>query len=212
MRQEGHIALVHTAAASNLGRMLIRVCEEDGVDLVNIVRRREQVESLRAAGASWVCDSSAPDFMDRLIEALTETGATLAFDAVGGGRLASQILTAMEAAQTRRTGGAGGFSRYGSDVHKQVYIYGGLDRGPTELTRGFGMAWGVGGWLLTWFLMKQDPADVDRLRRRVADGIKSTFASSYTAEVSLAGALSLDAIGAYGRQATGTKYLIRPQM
>lgn len=212
MRMEGHSALVHTAAASNLGQMLNRLCLEEEVPLVNVVRRPVQEELLRAQGAVWVCDSSADDFRDRLTDALAATGATLAFDAVGGGRLAGQILSAMEVAQMRRAeqDGTGGFSRYGTSVHKQVYIYGGLDRGPTELNRSFGMAWGVGGWLLTPFLQKLGWEGVDRLRRRVAAGIGTTFASSYTAEVSLAGALTLDAIAGYGRQATGSKYLIRP--
>ncbi len=212
MRMEGHTALVHTAAASNLGQMLNRVCAEDGIGLVNVVRRADQEQLLRAAGARWVCDSSAPDFAERLTEAVGETGATLAFDAVGGGRLAGTILAAMEASLSARAaaGGGAGFSRYGTATHKQVYIYGSLDRGPTELVRSFGMAWGVGGWLLTPFLQKLGPEGVDRLRQRVAAGIRTTFASSYTAEVSLAGALSLEAIAAYGRQATGSKYLIRP--
>lgn len=212
MRMEGHTALVHTAAASNLGQMLNRLCAEDGIGLVNVVRRAEQEQLLRAAGARWVCDSSAPGFAERLTEAVGETGATLAFDAVGGGRLAGTILAAMEEALSARASAGGGaaFSRYGTATHKQVYIYGSLDRGPTELLRSFGMAWGVGGWLLTPFLQKLGPEGVDRLRRRVAAGIRTTFASSYTAEVSLAGALNVEAITAYSRQATGSKYLIRP--
>lgn len=211
MRLEGHTALVHTAAASNLGQMLLRVCQEDGVPLVHVVRRPAQEELLRQAGAEWVCDSSADDFRDRLTEAVEATGATLAFDAVGGGRLAGTILAAMEAALIRRATAEGsGFSRYGSSTHKQVYIYGSLDRGPTELVRSFGMSWGVGGWLLTPFLQKLGGEGFARLRRRVADGITTTFASSYTAEVTLEGALDLAAIADYGRQATGSKYLIRP--
>ena len=206
MRMEGHTALVHTAAASNLGQMLNRLCIEEQIPLVNIVRSAAQAELLRAAGATWVCDSTSSTFFDDLTEALRATKATLAFDAVGGGRLASRILTAMEAAIS-----AGAeFSRYGSSVHKQVYIYGGLDRGPTELTRGFGMAWGAGGWLLTPFLIKAGPEKVAAMQRRVAAGLTSTFASHFTDEVSLAGALRLDAIAVYGRQATGQKYLIRP--
>jgi NADPH2:quinone reductase len=208
MRREGHGALVHTAAASNLGQMLNRVCLEDGVALVNVVRRPEQASILRGAGAAYVCDSSTPTFMDDLVQAIKATSATLAFDAVGGGRLASQILTAMEVAASAA---ATSYSRYGSTVHKQVYVYGGLDRGPTELSRGFGMAWGVGGWLLTPFLQKIGPDAADALRRRVADGLKTTFASSYSHQVSLAGALSLDNLLDYARQATGGKYLIRPQ-
>lgn len=207
MRMEHHVALVHTAAASNLGQMLNRLCQEEQVPLVNIVRRPEQEEMLRAAGAAFVCDSSKPQFMDELTAAVTATGATLAFDATGGGRLASQILTCMEASATAS---ADGYSRYGSAVHKQVYIYGGLDRSPTVLTRNFGMAWDVGGWLLTPFLGKIGLEGIVRLRDRVAAGLMTTFASSYTAQVSLPGALRLDNLTAYAQQATGAKYLIRP--
>ena len=207
MRLEDHVALVHTAAASNLGQMLVRLCQEEQIQLVNIVRKPEQEELLRSAGAAFVCNSSSPEFMTDLIAALTETGATLAFDAVGGGRLASQILTAMEAAASAT---ATTYSRYGSTVPKQVYIYGSLDHGPTELARSFGMAWGVGGWLLPNFLQKITPADVARLRNRVAGGLTPTFASQYTAEVSLAGLLHPDAIAEYGRQATGSKYVVIP--
>jgi NADPH:quinone reductase len=206
MRMEGHTALIHTAAASNLGQMLNRLCIEEQIPLVNIVRSASQAELLRAAGATWVLDSTSETFMSDFTEALRATGATLAFDAVGGGTLASRILACMEAALS-----AGAeFSRYGSPVHKQVYIYGGLDRGPTELTRGFGMAWGVGGWLLTPFLRKVGPHKAAAMRQRVAAGLTTTFASSFTDEVSLAGALRLDAIAVYGRHATGKKYLIRP--
>jgi NADPH:quinone reductase len=207
MRLENHTALVHTAAASNLGQMLNRLCLQEKIPLVNIVRRHEQEKLLRSAGATYVCNSASHTFLDELTAALTETGATLAFDATGGGKLASQILSGMEAAATAA---AGGYSRYGSTVHKQVYIYGGLDRGPTELTRNFGMAWGVGGWLLTPFLAKIGAEGRARLRRQVAAELTTTFASSYTDQVSLAGALQLEAIKAYARQATGAKYLIIP--
>ncbi len=161
MRMEDHVALVHTAAASNLGQMLDRLCQEEEVPLVSIVRRAGQEDLLRAAGAAFVCDSSKPGFMDELTAALTATGATLAFDATGGGMLASQILTCMEASASA---GADGYSRYGSAVHKQVCLYGGLDRSPTVLTRSFGMAWGVGGWLLTPFLGKIGLEGTIRLR------------------------------------------------
>lgn len=206
MRLEGHKALVHTAAASNLGQMLQKVCLADDVPLVNIVRKPEQAELLRGIGAKHVCNSSEPTFTKDLIDAIAATGATLAFDAVGGGRLASQILTAMEVAAASD---AESYTPYGSAIHKQVYIYGALDRGPTELIRNFGMTWGVGGWLLTPFLQRIGPRMLE-LQMRVAREIKTTFASSYTREVSLAEALTLDAIAAYGRQATGTKYLINP--
>lgn len=208
MRREGHKALVHTAAASNLGQMLNKICMKDGIALVNIVRKPEQAEILKKIGAKYVVDSSSPSFMEDLTKALIETGATLCFDAIGGGKLASQVLTCMEAAANAN---AKEYSRYGSNVHKQVYVYGGLDRGPTELTRSFGMQWGVGGWLLTPFLQRIGFADAQKLRERVAAELKTTFASHYTREVSLAEALSLDAINAYGKQATGTKYLITPQ-
>jgi NADPH:quinone reductase len=208
MRMEDHVALVHTAAASNLGQMLNRLCQEEQIPLVNIVRKTEQEELLRSAGAAFVCNSASPGFMDELTAALRSTGATLAFDATGGGKLVSQILTCMEAAANAE---AASYSRYGSATHKQVYIYGSLDRGPTELTRNYGMAWGIGGWLLTPFLGKIGLDGLVRLRDSVAAGLTTTFASSYSAEVSLAGALALDAIAGYAQQATGSKYLIRPQ-
>ncbi len=209
MRLENHTALVHTAAASNLGQMLSRLCQSEQVPLVNIVRRPEQEELLRSAGASYVCDSSSPGFTDDLTAALKATSATLAFDATGGGKLASQILTSMEAAASAA---AGSYSRYGSAVHKQVYIYGSLDRGPTELTRNYGMAWGIGGWLLTPFLQRIGPEGMQRFRDRVAAELTTTFASKYTDQVSLAGALALDAMTAYARQATGSKFLIIPSL
>ncbi len=207
MKLEGHKALVHTAAASNLGQMLVNLCKKDCVELVNIVRKPEQAELLKSIGAKYVVNSSAPTFMEDLIEALVATGATIGFDATGGGKLAGQILTAMEVAANKT---AKEFSRYGSTVHKQVYIYGGLDRSPTELNRAFGMAWSLGGWLLTPFLQKIGNAEAQKLRERVAREIKTTFASTYTKEVSLAEALSLGAISVYGKQATGEKYLINP--
>lgn len=207
MRMEGHRALVHTAAASNLGQMLNRLCIKDGIGLVNIVRKPEQVELLRSAGARYVCNSTSPDFMEELTDAIEATGATIGFDATGGGRLAGQILTAMELSLTRS---AKEFSRYGSAVHKQVYIYGSLDRSPTEFTRAFGMSWGIGGWLLTPFLQKVGAAAAQALRERVASEITTTFASSYTKEVSLRDVLNLDEIAVYGKQATGAKYLVNP--
>ena len=207
MRAEGHKALAHTAAASNLGQMLNRICLKDNVGLVNIVRKAEQADVLRKAGATYVCNTSSPTFMDELTDALAATGATVAFDAIGGGTLAGQILTAMETAANRS---AKEYSRYGSAVHKQVYIYGGLDRGPTQFNRTFGMAWGIGGWLLTPFLQKIGFEAAQQLRERVAAEIKTTFASSYTKEVSLAEVLRLDEIAEYGKLATGQKYLINP--
>ncbi|MAE95054.1 MAG: NADH oxidase [Deltaproteobacteria bacterium] len=207
MKLEEHSALVHTAAASNLGQMLNKVCLRDGIPLVHIVRKAEHVELLKRLGAKHVCNSSDDGFMNDLTEALVETGATLAFDATGGGRLASQILTCMERAASRTESG---FSRYGSTTHKQVYIYGGLDPQPTELIRNYGIAWGIGGWLLPPFLQRIGPARAQELREQVASEIKTTFASHYTKEVSLAEALQLEAVRAYGQQATGQKYLIDP--
>lgn len=207
MRREGHTALVHTAAASNLGQMLNRICLADGVQLVNIVRSPEQAELLRKAGARHVVDSSAPSFLDDLTKALVETGATLAFDAIGGGKLAGQILNCMEVAANLK---ADGYSRYGSSVYKQVYIYGGLDIRPTELNRAFGMSWGLGGWLLTPFLMKIGPEATAKLKARVAAELKTTFASHYTAEISLAEVLKPEVMAAYNKRATGEKYLINP--
>jgi NADPH:quinone reductase-like Zn-dependent oxidoreductase len=207
MRREGHKALVHTAAASNLGQMLNKICLKDGIGLVNIVRNSQQAEILHKIGAKHVVDSTSPTFMHDLTNSLVETGATLAFDAIGGGKLAGQILTGMEAAANRN---AKVYSRYGSNVHKQVYIYGGLDTGPTELNRTFGMSWGLGGWLLFPFLQKIGPADAMKLRERVVSELKTTFASHYTQVVSLQEALQLSHIAVYGKRATGEKYLINP--
>jgi NADPH2:quinone reductase len=207
MRLEGHTALVHTAAASNLGQMLVKICLKDGVDLVNIVRSPDQVKLLTDLGAKHVVDSSSATFMADLIAALTATGATLAFDAIGGGKLGGQILTAMEAAAAAKMTT---FSVYGSTAFKQLYIYGGLDVGPTELTRNFGFSWAVSGWLLTPFLQKIGPAEINRLRQRVVAELKTTFASHYTAEISLVEALQPDILAAYNRRATGEKYLINP--
>ena len=207
MRTEGHSALVHTAAASNLGQMLQKICLADGVPLVNIVRKPEQAQILRDLGAKYVCDSSQASFMQELIEAVSATSATIAFDAIGGGPLASQILTAMEVAANKK---AESYSRYGSTVHKQVYIYGGLDRGPTPLTRSYGMAWGVGGWLLTPFLQKAGADTAQRLRQRVVNELKTTFVSHYARRITLKEALLPEVIAVYGKQATGEKFLITP--
>ena len=166
---------MHTAAASNLGQMLNRICLADGVPLVNIVRSPEQAAILRGEGAAHVCDSSAAGFADDLVAALKATGATLAFDAIGGGRLASDILSAMETVAS--TGAA--YSRYGSSSRKQVYIYGSLDLGPTTLTRSFGLSWNVGGWLLTYFLQRAGRDTRARLQARVTSELKTTFASRY---------------------------------
>lgn len=207
MRAEGHKALVHTAAASNLGRMLVRICRDDGVPLVNIVRSEAQAEALRALGATHVLNSSDDDFRARLTDALHETGATLAFDAIGGGTLAGTILMSMEAAIARS---ATEYSRYGSPVHKQVYVYGMLDPAPISVGRGMGMAWGMGGYLLPYALMKLGPETAARIRARAAAELTTTFASHYTAEITLAEALRPDVVEAYRRMATGEKYLVVP--
>lgn len=208
MHRENHTALVHTAAASNLGQMLNRICLKDGVPLVNIVRSAEQAETLRKLGAQYICDSSSPSFMEELTDAVAATGATLAFDAISGGKLANQILIAMEAAINRKITT---YNRYGSPVHKQVYTYGVLDPRPIEIDRtNVGMAWGVGGWLLTYFLEKIGPQATQKLRERIVAELKTTFASHYTAEISLIEALQPEVILAYNRRATGEKYLINP--
>ena len=207
MRREGHKALVHTAVASNLGQMLNKICQQDKIGLVNIVRTAAQEEMLRALGARYVCNSTAPSFQDDLTHALVATEATLAFDAIGGGPLAGQILSCMEAAINRKPST---YSRYGSTVHKQVYIYGGLDPRPTEFNRSFGMAYGIGGWLIFPFLNKIGPAETRRLRERVAAELKTTFASHYAEEISLLEVLQLNKIVAYNKRATGEKYLINP--
>jgi NADPH:quinone reductase len=207
MRSEGHTALVHTAAASNLGQMLNRICIKDKIALVNIVRNRAQVDLLRGIGAAHIVDSSQPSFVQELIEACSATGATIAFDAIGGGKLAGQILMAMEAAINKK---ATQYSRYGSPIHKQVYVYGGLGVGPIELNRNFGFAWGVGGWLVTPFLQKIGPAAMQKLKQRVAAELTTTFASGYAGEISLIEALSLEPIAVYSKAATGRKYLINP--
>ena len=210
MRTEGHKGLIHTAAASNLGQMLNRICLQDGVPLVNIVRSAEQASVLREIGATQVVDSTDPDFVTKLIAAVDETGATLAFDALGGGKIAGQILTAIEAAASAK---AGVYSRYGSTQFKQVYIYGGLDTSPTIFNRGgFGFSWSVGGFLLTPFLQKAGPEVNARLRRRVMDELKTTFASRYSHTISLSDVLRPEIAAAYNRKATGDKYLIDPRI
>ena len=207
MRRESHTALVHTAAASNLGQMLNRICLADGIGLVNVVRKPEQEALLRGQGAKHVVSTASPDFIEELTQALAATGATIAFDALGGGPLAGQILGAMEAAISRS---AKEYSRYGSTTLKQAYLYGGLDTRPTELVRNFGMTWAMGGWLLFPFLQKIGPEATQALKHRVAAELKTTFASHYTRTVSLAGALQAEAIAEYGQRATATKVLIDP--
>lgn len=207
MRLEGHSGIVHTAAASNLGQMLHRVCQADSVPLVNIVRKKEQAELLRGMGAEYVVNSSEDTFMKDLVDAIHTTGATLGFDATGGGKLASSILTAMESAAARTPGA---YSIYGSIKHKQVYLYGGLDTSPTVLSRGYGMAWGVGGWLLPNFLARVGPDVGDKLRARVARELKTNFSSRYTDEITLSQALEAEVAKRYEAKRTGEKFLICP--
>jgi NADPH:quinone reductase-like Zn-dependent oxidoreductase len=207
MRMEGHSAIVHTAAASNLGQMLVKICAKDNVPLVNIVRSDAQVELLKSIGAQHVLNSSAPDFMEGLVAALTETGATIGFDAIGGGKLGGQILSAMEQAAVARMTS---YSRYGSDRFKQLYIYGALDLSPTTLNRNFGFSWSISGFLLTPFLAKAGPEVAGRMRQRVVDELTTTFKSHYSHQISLTEALDPVVAANYNAKRTGEKYLIRP--
>ena len=210
MKMENHSAIVHTAAASNLGQMLIKICQIDGIPLVNIVRKNEQVEILKGIGAKYICNTNDPDFMESLINALVETGATLGFDATGGGNdgeLPGQILTAMEVAANKNSEQ---YSRYGSETYKQVYIYGGLDQNPTILKRSYGMSWGLGGWLLTPMLGKIGMERIQEMRERIAKEIKTTFASKYAGEISFEEMLQPEIINSYAKQSTGNKFLVNP--
>lgn len=207
MRDKGHTALVHTAAASNLGQMLNKICIADGVPLLNIVRKEEQAAILRGIGAKHIVNSSSPTFMEDLINGLVETGATMGFDAIGGGPLAGQLLVAMEAAASRKMKE---YSRYGSGTETQVYIYGRLDLSPTIVPPGVGFAWNLSGYLLTPFLQKASPETRARMYKRVIDELNTTFASHYTRTISLAEALELETLHAYNAKATGEKYLIDP--
>lgn len=206
MRAEGHTALVHTAAASNLGQMLVRICAADGVGLVNVVRRPEQAQVLRDLGAVHVVDSSQPDFADQLTEAIRATGATLGFEAIGGGSLAGDILAAMERAQPPLTS----YTPYGSTVHKQVYIYGSLDHSPTVINRTFGLTWGLGGYLLTNAMGRLGAEAVGRMRSRVLSEATTTFASSYAQTIGLGDVLEPEILAEFARRKTGSKYLIDP--
>ena len=208
MRMENHTGLLHTAAASNLGQMLVRLCAAEDVPLVNIVRSEEQAATLRALGAKYICNSGDADFMDKLTETLIETGITLGFDAIGGGQMASDILTAMERAASRN---ATGLNSYGSSQLKQVYLYGSLDFSPTTLNRAYGMAWSVGGWLMPLLLARIGRERTEELRQRIADEINTIFASDYTAELSLQEMITPEAIARYLPKKTGEKYLVTPQ-
>lgn len=206
MKLEGFTGIVHAAAASNLGQMLVKICLEDGIPLVNIVRSEAQVKLLKDLGATHVLNMTDADFMAQLIDAIAETKAMIGFDPIGGGTLAGQILTAMEAAASR----GAAFSRYGSSEAKKVYIYGALDLGPTILNRAFGLTWDLAGWLLTPFMMKAGPEIVGRMRARVMKDLTTTFASHYKARVSLEGMLTREAVSEYNARRTGEKYLVVP--
>ncbi|WP_374587719.1 zinc-binding dehydrogenase [Novosphingobium sp.] len=207
MKMEGFTGIVHAAAASNLGQMLVKICQEDGIPLVNVVRSDAQVKLLKDLGATHVLNMTDADYMPKLIDAIAETKAMIGFDPIGGGTVASQFLTAMEAAASR----GAAFSRYGSSEAKKVYIYGALDLGPTILNRAFGLTWDLGGWLLTPFMMKAGPEVVGRMRARVMKDLTTTFASHYKAHVTLEGMLTKEAVSEYNARRTGEKYLVTPQ-
>ncbi|MEH6712041.1 MAG: zinc-binding dehydrogenase [Paraglaciecola polaris] len=207
MRMEGHTALVHTAAASSLGIMLNKICIAEDVQLVNIVRKQEQVDLLTKLGAKYVVNSSSDSFKKDLYKAIEATGATLAFDAIGGGELASDILTAMEAVGSKD---ATGFNTYGSLDNKQVYVYGGLDFSPTVLNRAFGMTWSISGWLLMRFLGKLDAPKVAALHKRVADEINTTFAIDSTEVLTFEQVLTPEIAIKYNAKSTGGKYILNP--
>ena len=207
MKLEGYKGIVHAAAASNLGQMLVKICKADGIPLVNIVRSQAQVDLLKGIGAEIVLDSTAENFTEDLVQAIYDTEAFLGFDPIGGGKISGQILAAMEAAAVKRMTS---YSRYGSDQMKQVYIYGALDVGPTILNRSFGLTWGLSGWLLTPFMAKAGAEIVGRMRARVAAELTTTFKSHYSHRVSLVEAVSPATLQAYNAKRTGEKYLIQP--
>jgi NADPH2:quinone reductase len=206
MRAEGHGSIIHTAAASNLGQMLVKLCAKDGVPLINIVRNQSQAALLHGLGANFVLDSSAPDFEGALVDAIDATGATLAFDAIGGGDMAEKLLVAMDVIATRNMTE---YNRYGSSTHKQVYLYGALDAQPTVINRRFGMAWGIGGWLMTWRLQSFGEAVTKHMRERVANELETTFSSRYSERITLAQLIDPDTIRRFARRATGEKYLLK---
>lgn len=206
MRADGFTGIIHTAAASNLGQMLVKLCKAEGIPLVNVVRSAEQVAILKAIGAEWVVNSSEPDFFERLVEAIAATGAMLGFDAIGGGKMAATLLTAMEAVASK----GAEYSRYGSNTAKKVYIYGALDLSPTVLTRSFGLTWDLSGWLLIPFLAKQGPEGQMKMAMQVIAGLTTTFASTYKSRITLEEMLTRDVAMAYNAKATGEKYLVVP--
>ena len=206
MRKEGHKALVHTVAASNLGQMLIKLCQKEKISLVNIVRSQAQVDLLKEMGAEWICNSSSPNFIQDLAQAIAATGATLVFDPIGGGDLLTQVMAIMEQSLIQSEP----YSRYGSATRKQAYIYGVLDRSPTTIRLNFGLAFGIGGWLLTHYMQTLSASERAQMQAYVLANLKTVFTGHYTRVVSLVEALHLDEIAAYSQRATGGKYLINP--
>ena len=206
-RAEGQRAIIHAAAASNLGQMLVKICQEDGIELVNIVRKPEQAEILRELGATHIVDSSASDFMAQLRAAIEATGAYLGFDPIGGGTMSDSCLKAMEQVAASKMGE---YNRYGSNQPKKMYIYGRLDLGPTILTPAYGFGWTLSGWLLTPFMAKAGMETVVRMRQRVLNGLTTTFASSYKRKVTLEEMLERNAALDYRAMRTGEKYLVTP--
>lgn len=206
-KAEGHDAIIHLAAASNLGQMLNKICLEDGMKLVNIVRKESHVELLKGIGATHIVNSSDDDYMSQLRAAISETGAFLGFDPIGGGQNTDHVLKAMEQVAA---GQMDEYSRYGSNQDKKVYMYGRLDLGPTILTPSYGLQWCVSGWLLTPFLAKAGMETVIKMRTRVQQNLTTTFASSYKAKVDLEQMLTKEAILDYRQMKTGEKYLVTP--
>jgi len=209
MRDEGHTAIIHTAAASNLGQMLAKLCKKEDVPLVAIVRRDSQRELLAELGVPYIVDSSKETFFNDLVQAIAAAEATLCFDAIGGGKMADTVLKAMEMA-LRSRGMEGGV--YGTPVHKQVYIYGRLDFSPTILTSAYGMYWGVGGWLVTPRLQKQGMKRTIEMRQYAIEERNGIFASDYARTISLEEMLDPDTARSIDKKGTGGKVLVDPSI
>ncbi|PPR76922.1 MAG: hypothetical protein CFH01_01774 [Alphaproteobacteria bacterium MarineAlpha2_Bin1] len=210
MKLENHKAIVHTAAASNLGKMLVKLCKNESIPLINIVRSAKQVENLKKIGAEFVLNMNDNLFMEDLINAIKETGATLGFDATGGGndgKLVGQILSSMEIAASTKSKE---YLMYGSESFKQIYIYGVLDRNPIVLKNSFGFYWGIGGWLLMPMIKKFGLVAFQNMREKVAREIKTTFRSEYKKIISFEEMLQPEIIRDFSRQSTGEKYLLDP--
>lgn len=209
MKREGFTGIVHTAAASNLGQMLVKICAADGIPLVNIVRSEQQVALLRDLGAQQVLNAAVPDFASQLADAISETGAMMAFDPIRGGTLANQIIVAMERAAKRANADAP-FTIYGSNIPKRLYVYGVLDFAPLMLSPGTDFAWQMGGWLLPNFLQSAGTDVMGRMRTRIQAELTTTFSSHYTARIGLAELLKPGVVKDYIAARTGQKYLLRP--